>query len=303
MCQHICFSYLDLLLTVHRCSAAGVKASPLNTNDLFSRLAALADNSKPGEVPDSSQRRKIRSPTSSPAPETNNHQFERFCYDELVKAGGRPVVSCEQLFNGWKDADGDRETLTPWLGTTASDGRDDDVPPIFSTQLEDWETFQQKWQWDNRGKYAGEEGFSAFLGSQRREFLHKGEDKWVSNPMFEDTIRSVWKHEPRYLELPGKQGFDAYAHAVQKRLASHNFTQPFRLVEDPRRQDAQTTWVEYLSYVYWWQDWHAVTMRATEPQNRKAWDKLELMNAKPPPQPHQRQSILLTRSWPRLGPS
>ncbi|KAH0556037.1 hypothetical protein GP486_006023 [Trichoglossum hirsutum] len=84
-------------------------------------------------------------------------------------------------------------------------------------------------------------------------------------------------------EIPGviRQGFTAYTQAVEKRLASHNFTQPFQLTEDPRQQDARTTWVEYLNYVYWRRDWHAAAMKAAEPQSCKARDELLRFDASP----------------------
>ena len=148
------------------------------------------------------------------------------------------------------------------------------MPPVFSTQLEDWESFKHKWQWDNRGKYAGDEGFFGFLELWRKRYLHKGESEMVSDVSFEETARQIWKYEQRFLELSGREGFAAYMQAVERCLTSHHFTQPFQLAEDPRQQDARKTWVEYLGYVYWWWDRHAAAMEAAEPQYRQAWDEL-----------------------------
>ncbi|OXV12135.1 hypothetical protein Egran_00105 [Elaphomyces granulatus] len=261
-------------------SAAAVKAGPLNINELSRLLGIFAGHDRTSDAPSRSRSRHVRSPTSSPPPEGNS-RFEAFCHDELVEAGGRPVVPIELLLHTSKDAEVDRENFGPWLDDTLSRSRDGDVLPVFSTQLEDWMSFQHKWQWDNRGKYAGDEGFSASLESRRRRYLHKGELEMVSDPSFEAMARQIWKYEPRFLELSGKEGFTAYTHAVEKRLASHNFTQPFRLAKDPRQQDAWTTWVEYLNYVYWWRDRYAAEMKASELQYRKAWDELQRFNASP----------------------
>lgn len=76
------------------------------------------------------------------------------------------MVPIELLFHTSKDAEADREYFGPWLSDTDSCSRDGNVLPVFSTHLEDWMSFQHKWQWDNRGKYAGDEGFSAFLESR-----------------------------------------------------------------------------------------------------------------------------------------
>ena len=260
------------------CSAAAAKAGSLNTNQLCRLLDKLADHERTGDALSWSQSRHVRSPTSSPSPEGNN-QFEACCYHELVKASGRPVVPIERLFHTSKDVEAEKKNFEQWLGDIDSGSRDGDVPLVFSTQLEDWESFQHKWQWDNRGKFAGNEGFSAFLESRRNKYLHKGELKVVSDPSFKVMIKQTWKYEKRFLEVSSQNGFTAYTHAVEKRLASHKFMQTFQLAEDPRQQDAWTTWVEYLNYVYWWRDRQAAAMKAAEPQYREACNNLQRFDA------------------------
>ena len=136
---------------MHLCSAAVVKAGSLNTNELSRLLKIFASHDRTGDTPTWSQNRHIKSPTSSPPPEGNN-RFEAFCCDELVKAGGRPVIPIELLFHASKDAEVDKRNIKPWLGDKNSGSRDGDVPSLFSEQLEDWMSFQHKWQWDNRGR-------------------------------------------------------------------------------------------------------------------------------------------------------
>lgn len=270
----------DLLLITLICSAAVEKAGPFDSDALSRILGMLASKIKTSDTPEGSQSREIRSPTSSPIP-TDYSRFEAFCHDELIKAGGRPAVTSDFFFGTFTDAEASSEILTQWLDDPDSGFRDGHVPPLFSTQLEDWESFQHKWQWDNRGKYASSEGFTSFLESQRKRWLHKGESKLVSDPSFEATTRKIWEYEQRPLELSGREGFAAYAQAVERRLASHHFTQPVQLAEDPRKQDAWTTWVEYLCYVYWWLDWHVAAMETAEPKYRKAWDELQRFEKSP----------------------
>ena len=181
----------------------------------------------------------------------------------------------ELLSSGSGDVQMDNQAIAPWLGDTDSNNGDGDVPPVFSTQLEDWMSFRQRWQWDNRGKAAGKEGFPAYLAWQRKMYLHKGEVDMVAEPPFEAMTRRIWDHEPTSLEVSRREGFAAYVQAVKKRLAWHHFTQPFRLFKDPRRQGRWTTWVEYLNYVYWSRDQHAASMKRAEPRYRRAWKKLE----------------------------
>ena len=188
ICLYNRFSSTDLPLTVHICSAAAVKAGPLNANELSRLLGIFAGHDRTGDALSRSQSRHVRSPTSSPPPE-GNKRFEAFYYDKLIQAGSRPVMPLELLFHTSKNAEAYRKTFGPWLGDTNTDSRDGDVPPVFSTQLEDWTSFQHKWQWDNRGKFAGDEGFSAFLESRKKRYLHKGELEMVSDPSFEATVR------------------------------------------------------------------------------------------------------------------
>ncbi|KAH8696864.1 hypothetical protein GQ44DRAFT_779505 [Phaeosphaeriaceae sp. PMI808] len=241
----------DGLTYLHNENAAAEKAGPFNSNVLLRLLGILAGHSRTADTPSWSQREHVRPPTCSPPPEGNTH-FETFCHNELVKAGGQPVMSFELLLHASKDANANRKILEPWLGDT-----------------------------DNRGKYAGDEGFAAFLESRRKRYLHKGELEVVSDHSFEETAKQIWEYEPRYLELSGKEGFTAYKRAVERRPVSHHFTQPFQLAEDPRLQDTWTTWVEYLGYIYWWLGRHAAAMRVAEPQYRQAWDELQRFNTSP----------------------
>ncbi|KAH6628926.1 hypothetical protein F5144DRAFT_655647 [Chaetomium tenue] len=219
------------------------------------------------------------------------------CHDELVEAGGRPALSAERVLDGAPgDAEPIREAVAPWLddddlnddnntepGSNRRKVGSGDVPPLFSAQLEDWLTFRNKWQWDNRGSLASDEGFTSFLESPRRRYLHRGEAAAVSNPSFEAAFRHAWEYEPRNLESSGTAGFAAYARAVRKRLAAHGFTQPLHLAKGPRGQGPRATWVEYLGYVYCQLDWHVAAMKRPKPQFRRAWGDLRRSVISPAP--------------------
>ncbi|CAJ2508626.1 Uu.00g136520.m01.CDS01 [Anthostomella pinea] len=250
-------------------SAIG-KAGLLDADDLFKRLA------EPREFKQSrSPQSPARSPTASPPPTQGNAGYEAFCYNELLRTGGRPAVSLELLTCG---SGGLQQAIAAWVDDKGSRLGDGDVPEIISAQLEHWNVYQQRWQWDNRGKAAGEAGFPAYLAWQKKTLLHKGEVDIAFDPSFDSTMKRMWDHEPTSLEESGREGFAAYAEAVRKRLAMHHFTQPVRLSEDPCQQDDWTTWVEYLSYVYWCRDRHAAAMKLADPRYRKAWKKLESVN-------------------------
>ncbi|KAI0399053.1 hypothetical protein F4802DRAFT_591126 [Xylaria palmicola] len=251
---------------------AAAKAGPLDTDDLFKRLTEARDPLT------QSQDDPVRSPTTSPPLNQSNARYETFCYYELLRTGGQPALPLDLLVSGSGDAQPNSQATAPWLGETGPSDGEGDVPPVFSTQLEDWMAFRQRWQWDNRGKAAGKQGFPAYLEWQRKMYLHKGEVDIVADPSFETTIKRIWDNEPTALEVSRLKGFAAYTQAVEKRLVSHRFTQLFKLSKDPRRQDVWTTWVEYLGYICWSHDQHAASMKCTEPQYRRAWEALESLD-------------------------
>ncbi|CAJ2513173.1 Uu.00g012920.m01.CDS01 [Anthostomella pinea] len=76
---------------------------------------------------------------------------------------------------------------------------------------------------------------------------------------------------------------------VRSRLVRHDFTRPFELDEDPKKQDSLTTWIEYLGYEYWWLDKYMRDIQRLEPEHDKLWQQLidEKMT-----QPHEtRESV------------
>ena len=254
----------------HRSAAS--KVGPIDTTDLIKRLTNARD-SKP-----SWSYQHERSPTSSPPAPESNVSYEIFCHNELLAAGGKPAVSLDRLSSG---AGGLQQEKAAWLGDEHLKLEDGDVPAILSTQLEHWNVFRQRWQWDNRGKAAGAAGFPAYLAGQRRLLLQKGEVEVAYDSSFEDTMKRIWDNGPPPLEDSGRRDFKAYAQAVTKRLSMHCFTGRIQLLEDPHGQDDRTTWVEYLNYVYWWQDKYAATMKRSEARYHKAWEMLESINWSP----------------------
>ena len=99
------------------CSATVEKAGPFNSNVLSSLLSILAGHDEASDKPSWAQREHVRSPTRSPPPESNGC-FQAYCHDELVKAGGRPVMSFELLPQISKDAKANWERLELWLDDT-----------------------------------------------------------------------------------------------------------------------------------------------------------------------------------------
>jgi hypothetical protein len=210
------------------------------------KASNVASHNWAGDSLSGSQSRRVISPICGLV-SSDEGRFQAFCRDALVKAGGRSM----------------------------SEVRDGEMSPSFSAQLEDWDEFQHLWQWNNRGKDASQEGLPNFLLSWRKRHMHQRRLDVIPDPTFPELVKSFWHNEETYLELSGKDGFAAYMQAVKNRLASHHFTQPFQLAEDPRQQDPWTTWVEYLSYNYWRLDMHVAVMRAAKPQYKKARDELQ----------------------------
>ena len=145
--------------------------------------------------------------------------------------------------------------------------------PLFSEQLEHWRTFQQYWQWGNRGDAGWDKGFVALLASMKQDYLDRGQTEALANEAsFESMVRRTWRYELLRLTASASstESFESYCSMAEKRLQSHGFTRRFRFSEDPDKQDKWTTWVEYLNYIYWETDRNAALMRSVRPEFRRA---------------------------------
>ncbi|KAK3068206.1 hypothetical protein LTR53_014420 [Teratosphaeriaceae sp. CCFEE 6253] len=56
--------------------------------------------------------------------------------------------------------------------------------------------------------------------------------------------------------------------------AKYGFTRPFQLESDLSRQDALTTWIEYLGYEYWFYDQSVTYVKRCQRKHDQAWKKL-----------------------------
>ncbi|EGX93265.1 hypothetical protein CCM_04638 [Cordyceps militaris CM01] len=119
--------------------------------------------------------------------------------------------------------------------------------------------------------------------------------------------RRAWKR--CYQREPGCREFSSYRIAAYARLARHGHSysyaideddnndyndnnddydnddnknnndprrrREFQLDEDPKRQDALTTWLEYLCFEYWWQDHYDKCLAMRQTEHDAAWAKLQ----------------------------
>ena len=84
-----------------------------------------------------------------------------------------------------------------------------------------------------------------------------------------------WKDFREYQRTNRDQGrFPTYNNTVERSLARHGFTRPFKLDEDPERQDKLTTWIEYLDYEFWLYDKDMRIVKRLQPQYDAAWNQL-----------------------------
>ena len=210
---------------------------------------------------------------STQPPASNEDEYEASSYDELIKDGGRPVCPILVLLRIMNDPAASCEAALPWLSDADSAGRDGEIQTVFSRQLERWWEFR-KWQWANRGIAGGDRGFAAFFEAKKSKFRRIGAHEVVIDPSFEETVRRLWQQKPELRQLSENQGFSAYRDALKGRLATHNFSRPLQLKNDPRLQDGWNTWLEYLNFEYWWLEQHAIAAEPKERQYRQAWKRL-----------------------------
>lgn len=132
----------------------------------------------------------------------------------------------------------------------------------------------RRWQRDNRD--LGEEdddgggggGFPVYLEAEKRDIRRRHSGRAAAERLAEleadpSRLKEMWDYERErrawqrfYCREPGYPGvgFSDYAAAARRRLAQHGFTRRFELNRDPKRQGRLDTWIEYLSFEYWWLD-------------------------------------------------
>ncbi|KAK7414085.1 hypothetical protein QQX98_007028 [Neonectria punicea] len=177
---------------------------------------------------------------------------ETICYNDLVLDGGRPLFPIEELEAVSRDPKPRLKMLKSWILRLDTNEK----WKVFTRQFRWWQDFR-KWQTDNRS-----------LEDSRGVNAEGEEDEiWPRHQKGREE-RGLWCREKDC------NGFADYAKAVHRRLAQHNFTQPFKLDEDIRKQDRLTTWVEYLNYEYWWFDRHIESFKRSKCDREEAWQEL-----------------------------
>ncbi|KAG5742869.1 hypothetical protein H9Q72_014036 [Fusarium xylarioides] len=293
---------------------------PLDLDDLNARLSRVpADDSfslrpEPGFIEGS------ESATPPFDPEVYRTRSEIEAYHELVDEGGRPLYPVGLIQDIFRDPDSYAVTLRPWQENISP------VSPsgIFQRQLQRWRDFR-KWQTDNRGRQDDDGGFPAYVERQKytiqqdcigfvewQKYIIPRESRKQAAAEEKETtakrlaeieadpscLKSGWdvqqllrERQRRLCRERGCQGFRDYAEAVKRRLTRHDFTQLFKLDEDPKKQDKLTTWIEYLNYEYWWLDKHISDIERLEPEHDKLWQELVDKNIL---RPHETKEFVRT---------
>ncbi|KAL8383710.1 hypothetical protein RB595_010761 [Gaeumannomyces hyphopodioides] len=176
-----------------------------------------------------------------------------------------------------RNADQYQELLRPWLDDIARGsyfdewwgGTQADYPwGVFQRQQQRWVMFR-RWQRDNRDLEEDDNGgFPAYLEAEKRDIKRCYGERAAAERLVEleadpSRLKELWDDEQRrrtwqrhYCREPDDPGvgFSDYVDATKRRLARHGFTRPFELNQDPEQQRKLETWIEYLSFEYWWLD-------------------------------------------------
>lgn len=203
---------------------------------------------------------------------------EAEAYRDLLKDSGRPVYPISHLERVSRKPEEHCEMLQPFWGYP----RDPRCPwLVFKRQLRRWRDFR-KWQIDNRGLEDDDGGFPAYTAKMKTLYARDGYTEGLAKIETDPTyLNSGWENDRRvrrwqrhHQREKGCNGFLGYVDAVKRRLARHGFTRPFQLLEDPQRQDALTTWIEYLVFEYWWLDRHQDSVNRLEPDHNERWQQM-----------------------------
>ncbi|KAM7196945.1 hypothetical protein V8F33_005827 [Rhypophila sp. PSN 637] len=208
--------------------------------------------------------------TTSPEPAS---AVQARWYNQLVRDGGRPLYSLDQLDEIASNPALHHSLLRPWASN-----------PDAPRPLQNWWDFR-RWQRDNRnwGSFDDNAELAIYLEERKKYFRIEGYDN-TEEAEFEATLRSIWgsiyrkkrlTQRKREWETRGDQTFEGYVKAAKERLERHGFTQPFQLHQDTRLQDAWTTWVEYIEFNCWWLDRDIETLERLQIRHDTEWKMVQ----------------------------
>ena len=220
---------------------------PLELDELQTRLQHVA-STQGDSLESKPPRQRSHSIANTPPPLIAVQDLENSSRQELIRDGGRPACSIQELSHILAAPMARYQTVRSWL----SDEPDteigaEEIKTVFSRQFMRWWDFRKS-QWDSRGLGNSDVGLSAFLEASRRKYEGMGAKAMASAPSFDETIRRQWQQMPASRELPEGQTFSAYSYAVKMRLAPYHFAPPLQLKGYPQKQTAWTDWLEYLSF-------------------------------------------------------
>jgi hypothetical protein len=156
----------------------------------------------------------------------------------MVEDGGRPMVPADLIDQVFEDPSAYREMLLPWMEFPRANPPD--VSTVLTAQLLNWRYFRT-WQKYNR-----------VLDS----------DPDPSRSASKYFYARFLRHSPDYTE------------ALRTLLALYDFNRPFELHDDPARQDALTTWIEYVGWVCASHYRFARLVEKHQPAHDEAWKTL-----------------------------
>lgn len=209
----------------------------------------------------------------------NLRNNETEAYSDLVNDGCPPLYPISLLEQVSRNPEEHREMLWPFWAYP----RDYTASwLVLQRQLKRWQDFRN-WQNDNRSLKDDDDGYTAYVEMRKRGCIKDGELKELAEIEADpECLRSGWERHEHYIRRwqrrwqrePDCDGFPHYSDAMKRRLARHGFTWPFQLHEDPKQQDRLTTWIEYLSFEYWWLDRHTKSIERLKPDHDRRWQEL-----------------------------
>ena len=252
-----------------------LESTSLKVDELFTRLTDVATHQEGSPHRELSRpRAESFDSTETTPPPTNFMVVETSSHHELIKDGGRPVCSVQELLHILAEPMARYKAIQSWLSDDPdSEIGHGEIKTVFTRQFTRWWDFRKS-QWDNRCLSDNEEGFSAFLEASRCKYEGAGWQVMVSSPSFEEATRRLWQHKPASRQLPDGQGFSAYIEMVKRRLNPYHFARPLQMKKNPRQQTKWTNWLEYLSYEQWWLEKLTAAAEPLEEQYQQARRRL-----------------------------
>ncbi|KAH6620870.1 hypothetical protein B0J18DRAFT_430913 [Chaetomium sp. MPI-SDFR-AT-0129] len=239
-------SFIEKLRDKARDLTDAARAGAVNLDEVNSRLLNIVRSDTPVSGHDPAQSGSPKPSTRSPTPENDMvERYERECYEDLVRDGGRPMYPIELVNQLAEDPAAYPDLVRPWplLPRMRS--------MIFEAQWHHWKFFRS-WQEHTRQQSPLSEITSGPITQH-----------WEANKVYSVFVTQFLSKNLMYSD------------AAANLLKEHYFSRRgIQFLQDRTQQDKVTEWIEYLAFECAKHNWYGYQIQRCQKRIDACWETL-----------------------------